>query len=69
MRNTVAKRLRREAFRLHRYDKQPSRLQRILRKVFQTKDKEGKLGKVGIYQLKYGPGFRRTYLNLKKGYK
>lgn len=69
MRGTVAKRLRREAFRLHRYDKQPSRLQRILRKVFSIKQEDGSLRKMGIYQLKHGPGYRREYLDLKKGYK
>jgi len=33
MRGTVAKRLRREAFELHRYDRKPSLIQRILRKT------------------------------------
>ena len=69
MRGTVAKRLRREAFRLHRYDKKPSRLQRILRKIFKRKLIDGSEGKLEIYQHKWAPGYRRTYLDLKNSYK
>ncbi len=75
MRGTVAKRLRREAFRLHRYDKQPSLLRRLFSKLIPHKMRDHRsptgwvAGQLEVGQLKWGSGFRREYLDLKKAHK
>jgi len=72
MRGTVAKRLRREAFQQHRYDKKPSILERVLKRVrifnWGAGEKKNDV-KVSMYQNVYGPGYKRTYRDLKKAYR
>lgn len=61
--------MRRIAFDLHKNDKRPSMLKRVLRKIRVWTLLDKSEIRMEMYQEQWAPGFRNTYKALKRAYK